>query len=97
MRRRFLILTDHAVERFVERCEPSLTHDEARVELAGTLYRLVCVGERSDGGDATLYRDPMRPMRAEFVVARGRIVTITNPQLQPDGADHVDARVVRRG
>lgn len=96
MKRRHLQLSAHAVLRFVQRCEPSLTLVEARIELESTLHRLVCVGQRSDGGDADLYRDPHRPMRAEVVVTRGCIVTVTSPQAQAQDAQHTDARVVRK-
>lgn len=96
MKRRHLHLSDHAVARFVERCEPSLSHAEARIELESTLHLPVCVGQRSVDGDADLYRDPHRPMRAEFVVTRGCIVTVTNPQAQAQDAQHTDARVVRK-
>ncbi len=91
-------IAHHAVERFIERCDPSLTPAEVRAYFVEAMPRLHYVGRRNTGTDAGhLYRDPERPMLAEFVAIDGAIVTVTNPQKFADDAEHVEKRVAARG
>ena len=73
-------VSDHAVARYIERCAPGLRPALAKAMLREASQVAVLVGER-DG--ASLYRDPHRPMHTEYVVRRGRVVTVTNPAVQP--------------
>lgn len=74
-------VSEHAVKRYVERCAPGLRHALAKAMLREASQVVVLVGER-DG--ASLYRDPHRPMHAEYVVRRGRVITVTNPAQPSD-------------
>lgn len=95
MTRPRFVVKRHAVERFVERCDPSLA--EAQAYITEALPRLHHVGRVNDTpSSAHLFRDPERPMLAEFVVTDGAIVTVTNPQRFADDARHVAKRVVAR-
>lgn len=98
MTRPRFVVKRHAVERFVERCDPTLSLAEAQAYITEALPRLHHVGRVNDAASsAHLFRDPERPMLAEFVVTDGAIVTVTNPQRFADDARHVAKRVVARG
>lgn len=84
MTRRRWRVTAHAVERYIERCEPSMSSTLARGILREASQTSVLVGHRRG---AQLYRDPQRPMHAEFVVSdAGELVTVLNPLEQ--SSDH---------
>lgn len=84
MTRRRWYITAHAVARYIERCEPSMSEALARGILREASQTTVLVGRRRG---AQLYRDPARPMHAEFVVSDvGELVTVLNPIEQ--SSDH---------
>lgn len=85
-------VSGHAVRRYIERCAPELRFDLAKAMIREASQVVVLVGERNG---ASLYRDPRRPMHAEYVVARGRVVTVTNPAVHPSdiGRENVYAPV----
>lgn len=83
IRRRWRI-TAHAVARYIERCEPSMSRALAHGILREASQTAVLVGHRRG---AALYRDPSRPMHAEYVVSEhDELVTVLNPVEQ--SSDH---------
>lgn len=88
-------ITAHAVARYIERCEPSMSTALAHGILREASQTVVLVGRRRG---ASLYRDPRRPMHAEYVVSAGELVTVLNPIEQSSDHDReaVYAPVRRR-
>lgn len=77
-------ITAHAVARYIERCEPSMSTALAHGILREASQTAVLIGHRRG---AQLFRDPQRPMHAEFVVSEfGELVTVFNPVEQ--SSDH---------
>lgn len=74
------IVKPHAVERYIERCAPHLRFSLAEGILREASQTVVLVGERAG---AEIYRDPHRPMHAEYFVVGRTLVTVTDPTSQP--------------
>lgn len=74
--------SNHALERFLERVDPTLDEADARRFLAELPFRdqVVLVGYQ---GKKRLYREVARPNRAEYVVLKRTILTVLDPQQQP--------------
>lgn len=86
----------HAVTRYIERCEPGMSRALAHGILREASQTAVLVGHRRG---ARLYRDPQRPMHAEYVVSEhDELVTVLNPIEQSSDHDReaVYAPVRRR-
>ena len=77
-------ITAHAVARYIERCEPSMSAALAHGILREASQTAALVDHRRG---ASLYRDPSRPMHAEYVVSEAHeLVTVLNPVEQ--SSDH---------
>ncbi len=74
------IVKPHAVDRYIERCAPNLHRALAEGILREASQTVVLVGERAG---ASIYRDPRRPMHAEYFVVGRTLVTVTDPVSQP--------------
>lgn len=95
-------VSQHAVDRYRERIEPSHNAALARAILARLPERgtLVLVGYR---GGAELWRDTRQPQRAEYVVSRDlrtgerKVVSVFNPSVQTADTGREIEIVMARG
>lgn len=79
------LVTAHATWRYIERCEPSMSFALARGILREVSQTTVLVGHRRG---ASLYRDPSRPMHAEYVVSEmHELITVLDPTVQSSEHD----------